>query len=68
MKKILQIIPSEGWKAHFQESDGTVYEDDVLCFALIQDEDITVVEGMCGGDIIDCCEDMSNFIGYYKKK
>jgi hypothetical protein len=34
VRKILQIIPSDGWSARFEEDDGLVHDTPLVCWAL----------------------------------
>lgn len=66
MKDIKQIIPADGWVAKFKQKDGSVDECPLTCFALIDNDGDTAVEGLYGSDCIFFCEDMNNFIEYEK--
>jgi len=41
--KILQIIPADGWYAVYSEVDdsGAEYKERIVCFALIEDYEVT---------------------------
>lgn len=61
--KILQIIPADGWQAHFTADDGPEITDPLVCFALVGAEDGSPqVRPMYETDIgIDFCDETGNF-------
>ena len=64
-KKILQIIPAEGWQYVCKDDDGSEMVDPLVCWALVElDTGDRAVEGMAFGDYIDFVEDLVNFTGY----
>jgi hypothetical protein len=63
-KKILQIIPSGGWKAVYALDDGQTLVLDLICWALVEERGETSVEGMVGPDYADFADEESNFLGY----
>ncbi len=69
-KKILQIMPADGWSARFRVEEPGMdvedYFDDLTCWALIEADGQTCVEGMVAqGGIVDFCEDVVNFVDYW---
>ena len=68
MKKILQIIPADNWEVTFSDVAGEPVDNNlVVCFALVEEDGHTNVEGMYSQEgFIDFCEDVSNFNGYIK--
>ena len=69
MKKILQIIPADGWEAGYEPVNGEpVSNDTILCFALVEEDDSTYVEGMIAGEgSIGFCEGISTFKKYERR-
>lgn len=68
-RTILQIIPAAGWRAVYEEDDGSLHEAPVACWALIEKEErpgkvSRDVEGMGGDDYLDFIEDIGNFVRY----
>lgn len=68
-KKIIQIIPSDGWKAVYRNSeDGKPFACALPCWALVEDKDgFRYVAGMdtgAGEDWLEVIEDVGNFVGY----
>ena len=72
-KRIIQIMPSNGWKSVYVEEENKIVEYDLVCWALVQvteidefgnKEEYTQVEGVDGGDMTDFCQSASNFLGY----
>lgn len=64
-KKIIQIIPAEGWLALYNDGQGGQFADRIAMWALVQDEDgKTDVEGLSATDYVDRCEEMVNFDCY----
>ena len=64
MKKILQIIPAEGWFAIFTHDDKTRSKNPLVCWALVEDGEEIWVEGMDGGEYVEFCSNITNFSGY----
>ena len=69
MKKILQIVTADSWEATFHEVDGEHVENEpIICFALVEEDGETSVEGMYAQDgCIDFCESITNFNSYIKR-
>ena len=63
-KKILQIIPADGWLAVFTNEDKTRTKFPLVCWALVEDEHGQSVQGMYGGDYVEFCMEISNFSEY----
>ena len=63
-RRIVQIMPAEGWWAVYVEHDGTCIHDRVIAFALIETEDDEreVVPVTSMGDYLDL-EDSDDFLG-----
>jgi len=65
--RILQIIPAEGWKAHYKNKDEADFVEPVVCFALVEETDIngkkkqTVLPMSWSEYEVDFCEKISNF-------
>lgn len=70
MKKILQIIPAIGWEALYEQDDGSVDYSKLVCFALVEEDGVREVTGMCidknGETAISI--DISNFLRYENEK
>ena len=70
-RKIIQIIPAEGWVARYRvDGEGVpVITGPVLCFALCEDEDgLQDVQPMEYGDrYAEFCDAQSNFEGILRK-
>ena len=68
MDKILQIIPADGWCALYKNSTGILFEQPLVCFALVEDKDKEQrIVGMgCDDTYIDSVDGVSNFAGYTK--
>lgn len=65
-KRILQIIPAQGWLAMFRNREtGNIETEPIPCWALVEEEngDRSVV-GMDADSTLDFAEDMGNFVGY----
>lgn len=65
-----QMIPAKGWYALYQEEDGSIHKERLVCWVLVQREDrpqviYEWVEGMSSTEHgIDYCENLWSFIGY----
>ena len=63
--KVIQIIPATGWRYRVMQKDDTGFEDDVACWALVEDEDgKRNVVGLSGADHLEVIEEMRGFSGY----
>jgi len=81
-KKILQIIPAEGWVARYKDESGTEsYQDPLVCWALVEplaeelkglDEDDPTLWRYVVGIVVDAdgssdvASDIDNFSRYEK--
>jgi hypothetical protein len=67
--KIIQIIPADGWRAHFKQDKGQPDAlDRVVCFALVElterGEKRQEVRPMSVADlVVEFCEETQNFSG-----
>ena len=74
MKRIVQIIPADGWYAVFCESDDKqrqpAHTEKLVCWALVEDSDYVWdrrnIVGMCLGNHgrVETVEDDDLFVGY----
>ncbi len=64
-KRILQIIPAEGWKVVFTGPNGE-FSAPLSLFALVEENGDTSVEGMTadGDCIFQFCEEFVSFVRY----
>jgi len=73
MRKIISIIPANGWFALY-EGEKEVFKSPVVCFALVEnteeEDDRFEVQPMEYTDLyVDFCENTKNFIGLeYREK
>jgi hypothetical protein len=64
-KKIIHIMPAEGWKAIFADSEGKQIPRDLVCWAALEDSGETSVEGMVAREgYIEFAPDNHTFAGY----
>jgi hypothetical protein len=66
--RILQIIPAEGWKAHYKNEDEAAdFIEPIVCFALVEETDTngkkkqTVLPMSWSDYEVDFCENTGNF-------
>ena len=63
-RKILQIIPADGWWARMMKQDPEFQP--LACWALIEGEDADgVVMGMIAGECVEFVEDEEKFDAYF---
>ena len=66
-KKILQIIPADGWQYVYESTDGSEIVEPLVCWALFEmDNGERVIEGMTDMPMgpITSVEETYGFIGY----
>lgn len=64
MKQVKQIIPAEGWRAVYKEDDGSLFVQPLCCWAVVDENGDTSVVGMDASDMVEACDEASNFLGY----
>lgn len=69
VKKIIQIIPSDGWSAVYRESEnGKLFASRLPCWALYEDDDgdrfVAAMDTGAGDDWLEVIENVGNFVGY----
>jgi hypothetical protein len=63
-RKILQMMPAQGWVARFAEADGE-YLSPLVGWALVQGGNGTSIAGLVAGDkTVEMCDDDADFLGY----
>jgi hypothetical protein len=66
-KKILQIMPAEGWEAVYVNEGKPIFTN-LVCWALVEEGEDTFVAGLDSSlgspNFVDFVEDLSNFLGY----
>jgi hypothetical protein len=62
-EKILQIIPSGGWKAVFAGDEKPLFLD-LVCWALVVQDGETYVRGMVGHKEVESIHNDPGFLGY----
>lgn len=60
-KKIIQIIPADGWYVSFETNTDELCYDKIVCFALVEENGRRFVLPMSGEEGIDFCENASNY-------
>ena len=63
--KIVQIIPAVGWRALYAQDDGTGEYSDLICWALLDNENVEPVDCDSTGYVDYTCRNTSNFVGVY---
>jgi len=64
-RKIVQLLPADGWFAVYENDDGSEIKSALSCWALVRDaEGDTSVMGMDAADYVDFAEDTKNFKNY----
>lgn len=63
--KIIQIIPAVGWRVLYAEDDGNGYYVDLVCWALLDNENIEPVDTDSTGYVDYMCRETGNFVGVY---
>lgn len=64
-KRILQVMPADGWLAVFETPGGGIFTQRLVCWALkVDDDGYQSVEGMCGYECIGDAANINNFDGY----
>lgn len=65
-RRIVQIMPADGWRARFAEkADGREWDDPLVCWALVEDEQAwQEVVGMVAADPVEFCDTFDQFLGY----
>ena len=62
-RKILQIMPAQGWVAQFAEEDQE-YLEPLVGWALVQEDEGTAVVGLIAGETVILADTSSAFAGY----
>lgn len=60
-RKVIQLIPAQGWFIRYREEDGSITRSPAVCIALFNDGDMQFMDTDSGG-FIDTCVDVSNFV------
>lgn len=64
MKQVKQIIPADGWRACYEESNGEILVEPVCCWAIVEEDGDSFIVGMDADNPVEPCSDASNFVGY----
>ena len=61
---IKSIAPATGWKSVYADKDGPFLQDLAVFVTLADENGFHWIEGYDGWELIDSCQDSSNFLGY----
>lgn len=68
MRKILQIIPADGWVACYKQYNKEIDESQLVCWALVEDEKgncwvtgLDADDSASGVDFADECDNFKQF-------